>query len=759
MIIPTGLIARLIRKIAEGANRPVGTPDEPPPGEPKKPDEPPDAWDRSAAVLAKHGALPMLGALTILMMVIYSNVFHGEVAGDDLTFHMAESTRLADCLRNLDFDFWNPSANAGYASAYYYQVIPQMASAIPAAIFGSELFWFQLTVFLPLVLAPAAAYRGMRLIGATPWQALLAAACVGLMNGQSRWGAGNAGTFQVGLYTQTWALAGFPLALGHGARWISEGKGLASAIAWGTFCGLCHPFAGIALGIALGFGVAANLVLIGTDQLFAMLAPMLPPTGWPALLAQRWQKPPVRDFNREAIRLVILGGLLIVATLPGWITLLVDYDGFGGFPHRVNDEVGPGFQGLLGWHVRGQVLDFDHIRVLTWSLPVALIFARAKYLRWLWTPALVYVLFLGLGPHIGTTQDDLFPAVRFLGALQIVCALGIGSGAVLICGYLWRIVDGTTYSYGVRTAIAAVAAGLLVLVTIGGAQDLHRRVMTMPDFANNKRDQLFGVNAILHKEPPGRKQVAAGAENHWWNLLSYVYDRRPSLLQMGGGGLQASPNYDFLWTNRDFAKNAWLYDAPYLVFATSNVASMPKGEDLGHTQDISVRRLATPGLVSPVQITGTLPPGRKAAKVDALAWIKSDLPLKDHMLAYDGFGDAGDPPAGKTLRAWHQESPGDAADIVAELEVEKPTTFVVRESWHPRWHAYIDGDEAPVRRVTPDFPAVDVPAGKHTLALRFERPWWAQASWLAWPGVPFGVWFYFRRREKKRIPEARVVTA
>src|SRR5262249_2244689 len=157
--------------------------------------------------LEHRGAPFAVGALTLGMLILYAPMFRGEIAGDDLTFHMAESARIADCLSVLDFDLWNPSANAGFASAYYYQVVPQLVSAIPAAVFGHHLFFFQLSVFLPLVLAPAAAYRGMRLLGATPWQAALAALAIGFQNGQSRWGTGNAGTFAVGLYTQTWALA------------------------------------------------------------------------------------------------------------------------------------------------------------------------------------------------------------------------------------------------------------------------------------------------------------------------------------------------------------------------------------------------------------------------------------------------------------------------------------------------------------------------------------------------------------------------
>ena len=82
----------------------------------------------------------------------------------------------------------------------------------------------------------------------------------------------------------------------------------------------------------------------------------------------------------------------------------------------------------------------------------------------------------------------------------------------------------------------------------------------------------------------------------------------------------------------------------------------------------------------------------------------------------------------------------------------QPTTFMARESWHPRWHAYIDGEEVPIRRVTPDFPAIDVPTGHHMLAFRFERPWWATASWLAWPGVVLMAWWWSRRRDRSGSP-------
>jgi hypothetical protein len=257
--------------------------------------------------------------------------------------------------------------------------------------------------------------------------------------------------------------------------------------------------------------------------------------------------------------------------------------------------------------------------------------------------------------------------------------------------------------------------------------------------------------------------VGPGCENHWWNLLSYVYAKVPAMLQMGGGGLQASPNYDFLWTVRDLPKAAWIYDAPYLVFERSKQNGMPVGEVVIETGTYLVRKLPTDGLVSPIRITGVLPAGKTGAGTPArnaaLEWAKTSLPLENRHLVYAGYGQPGVEPAGKTLRSFRQDSPGDEADLVAEVEATAPTTFMFRESWHPRWHAYLDGAEVPIRRVTPDFPAVDVPTGKHLLQLRFERPWWAQLAWLAWPGAVLAAWLGLRAYHRRRLPGARVVNA
>ncbi|MGE0550231.1 MAG: hypothetical protein AB7O24_05805 [Kofleriaceae bacterium] len=837
--------------------------------------EPPDAFDRAAAWLMNHGALPALALLTVVFALVYGKVFLGEPVGDDLTFHFAESARIADCLRAGDFDFWNPSANAGYASAYYYQVIPQLASAIPAALFGHHLFWFQLSVVLPLVLVPAAGYRGMRMMGASPWQSVIAGGLIALTIGQSRWGHGSDGTFSVGLYTQTWALAAFPLALGHGVRWLRDGRSLVPAIAWGTFVGLCHPFSGVSLAVTLMLGVIAGLFLRDvwirahiadcvcvavfgggmflayhawggkpTSELtvvvaIAMIAPVLglasrrdlgqrrvtlwiafvgvalavvtligagvvvrliasvqlqhrvlhvaivvaaiPSTFGMVLVLLRRRQPVPRTPDppvwwREPARLVVLGGLLLIATLPGWLTLYVDSDGWGGFPHRVNDEVGPGFIDLGRWYATGAIFDYQRWTMITCALPIVLIAARDSSLRWLWFAGFGFAALLGLGPHMPKTSDDLIPAVRFLGAMQIVFALAVGAGAFAIGRSLcnsaedsalvkflrktFPAADLATAQFWIRTTVAAVAAVCLVGV-MTGMMTLHSRLRPLQDDKGSHRPQLMKMIELLSSQPQGRKQAGPGATSHWWNQLPYVYARVPALWQLGGGGLQASPNYTFLWHERDYIKNAYLYDAPYVVFQRDKAAGVPVGEVLGQTLNYELRRLPSPGLVSPVQVIEMLPADRKAAHDRAVEWVKSELPTKDQVYGYRP-GAVTAAPEAKTIRSWRQDSPGDAADIYAEVEVKAPTTFIARESWHPRWHVYVDGIEAPVRRVTPYFLAVDVAQGHHVIAFRFERPWWAHAAWLAWPATVLGTWLALwmlaRRRRHTPLPSATVVT-
>ena len=195
-------------------------------------------------------------------------------------------------------------------------------------------------------------------------------------------------------------------------RWIDEGRGLGAAVGWGLFVGLCHPFAGVVLGVALAVG-----------------------TPW--LVFWWWWNGEPR--YRPLLRILVLGALLVLGSACAWLPVIVDYEGFGGFPHRVADEIGPGFVKLWSWLSSGGLIDQGRLPVLTALLPVVAVFGRAPWLSRWWVAAVTFATLLGMGPLLGKAgDDDLIPMVRFYGALQISLAVIAGAGAMVVVERVWR---------------------------------------------------------------------------------------------------------------------------------------------------------------------------------------------------------------------------------------------------------------------------------------------------------------------------------
>jgi hypothetical protein len=776
----------------------------------------PERWRALAPAL-------LVTAMSVLSLWIYWGVFHGEVAGDDNTFHFAEAARIRDCFAHHDFDLWNPSSNSGFATGYYYQLLPAMVPAIGSWLLGgSILFWFQLGVFVPFVLAPIATYRGMRMMKMSPWEACGAAIALAMCAGGSKWGFNSDGTFSVGLYTQGWAFVAFPLALGHGARWIDEGRSLGPAAVWGLFVGLSHPVAGVALGIALFAGELGRWVACGWHALrllgvggfrvvrvilFAALLTAISyaafawgdvleivlveivlaaiMAGWWLLRDQviAWWERPLLPSDGPAVlpafgRLAVLGAFLLVGSASAWLPVLVDYIGFGGFPHRVGGED--------GWHLKdlkdaigGHLLDEGRLGVLTMLVPLVAIFVRASWLPRLWAAAISFFAIMMIGPQLPKGSDDLFPAIRVLGGLQVTLALAVGGGFVVLVARARTLLRGWSYELHAREILGAIAGAIAFSCVYGGTVLIASRARAAQDYPDFHREELPELWAAIGNQMQGREQVRAGAEAHWSNLLPFVYEGRNAMLQMGGAGLQSSPNYVFLWEQQDPTRSAYIYDAPLVILKADQEDNVSGGTVVMKTAHYELKEFPASGLVVPVHVLGTVPIewdrtdkngkliGRYSER-DAIRqgiikhWLRTDMPMRNEVYAYPRSGDAGDLPEGIVIAYSRQPSGGDDPDITADVQASKPTTFEVKESWHPRWVAFVDGQPATIRRVTPDYMALDVPAGRHHLAWRFDRPLWTWLIWLLWPAMGVLGWAITRRLERdatRPLPAARAITA
>ncbi|MEP7336979.1 MAG: hypothetical protein ABI977_04490, partial [Acidobacteriota bacterium] len=573
-------------------------------------------WRSMLTALHRYCPLVLLGLITILLGWSFAHVFAGEPGGSDNSFHYGELARLAAAIRAGDWNWWIPIGNSGFASGYYYQVLPQALPALLSAVTGlSPLVCFQLGIFVPLVLVPAVAYRAVRIAGGTSWQALGAAIAIPFAVGGSRWGHGADGTFTVGLYTQLWALAAFPLALAHATRWLEDRRGLAAALAWGVFVGLCHPFAGVALGLALLAGTVRGAVMIWRFP-FARLPHHQVATA-----------PRTVPVSAEWSRLIVLGGLLLLGAACAWLPVLVDYEGFGGFPHRAADEIGPGFIELARWFVEGQILDEGRaLSLMTALLPLVLYLARTRWLPRLWAAALVFAFLLGVGPHLPKIGDDLLSPVRFIGPLQIVLAMCVGIGVAALAERVWQVDLSERRQSAARVGVLAAVALVTLLVATSGIQILRGRVKVATDLPGIARDQLRVVMDAMKTAPPGRFQVYGSAANHWSMMLPDVETGRSSSAIPGGAALQSSPNYVYHRDLEDPARVAWVFDAPLVL---ARPGELHLGKVLKTANAYELRVLPAPGLVSPVQVTGELPSGRNAPRAAGLQWLASELPLQN----------------------------------------------------------------------------------------------------------------------------------
>jgi hypothetical protein len=66
----------------------------------------------------------------------------------------------------------------------------------------------------------------------------------------------------------------------------------------------------------------------------------------------------------------------------------------------------------------------------------------------------------------------------------------------------------------------------------------------------------------------------------------------------------------------------------------------------------------------------------------------------------------------------------------ADIEAARPTYLLFKMTWHPNWRALIDGAPAPTVMLSPGFIGVHVPAGRHTVVLRYQG-----SAWKLWPAL------------------------
>lgn len=656
-------------------------------------DQPPPSRSALTSWFLDHWSVIAVVAIVLVQFALLAPLFGpGEPAGDDLSIHLAETAHIARALAQGDMELWNPTANAGFASGYYYQILPQLLPALLSLIFGgllSLLFVFKLCIAVPLALLPATTYRALRVAGVAKAEAVGAAFAIGFVFTPFKWGLGVDSLFTTGLYSQAWGVLFVPLAIVYADRYLRLGEGRGRAVGYALLVGLCHPFFGFALG--------------------------------PAILLTPWWRAGILTALRRG---TILLGLVLTASAFFWLPILVHYDSFGGFPARVADEAGIAPVRFVKVLVRGGFFDLGRVPAYTILLVPALALAvwrRSAVGLYVFCAGAIFALAVALGPVVGKTDGDLIPAIRFLGMMQLMWAGLAGMGAVAIGRTILeakRLPISRGLARGALTG-AGVAAAVYIVVTAR----IGERTRLIDDFKGQDRSAMLELIKELEVLPHGRILGARelGTAAHWWMYMPSVYANTPAMRAYGGAALQSSPNYVYLRTY-PFDGNLALWGVRYVLARADKPTPWIGTKERKRVRDYKLLEIPTLGLFRPIGILRQIPSDRKTREKTTNQWLRSPEPAIGMHLEIGGSSGATQNLPVDILSEYEGLSRYDGA-----VKSAKGGTVALAVTYHPGWRATVDGKAVPIRRVSPDFMAVDVPPGEHMIIYRFSRPWWTWA--------------------------------
>jgi hypothetical protein len=163
------------------------------------------------------------------------------------------------------------------------------------------------------------------------------------------------------------------------------------------------------------------------------------------------------------------------------------------------------------------------------------------------------------------------------------------------------------------------------------------------------------------------------------------------------------------------------------------------------------------GLLQVVDTTAPIATDRQGIDAAIGAFLRSSMPAEAEYPVLDLVGA---PPSRPTAQPGTATatSPGRvdvtydlSADGVVggEVTADRPAAVVLKMSYHPRWRATVDGQEAPLVPVAPGYLAVDVPPGRHAVEFRYHAvSGWETLGWFALAAAVLGALHLADRRSR-----------
>jgi hypothetical protein len=640
---------------------------------------------------------------------------------------------------------WFPYLGLGSPHFLHYQSLPAMLTGLAGVVIGPNAA-FRWSLYLLLCGWPVSVYAGARLFGlpraagagaAVLAPFLMSATHIGYETKSYIWTG-------FGVWTQLWAAIVLPIAWGASWRAVRDGTGVLLAVA------------AIALTSAFHFETG-----------YLAFLPLL---IWPLAASGG-----VRARLRRA---VLIGGLALAAT--SWVIIPL----LSQRPWAATNEIlqgtplvdGYGAGQVLSWLVRGQLLDWGRLPVITLAAAVGLAWSLTRWsdLGRALFGILVACTVLSFGRATFGSLANLLPGSadiffrRFMMGIQLAALLLAGMGASLALARLRRWLRAIP-RWPRLQAVAIAALGLAVLAPAWTQLEALTAHNASAIRAQQRAQRRAGpaVSELLRLARYGRTgRVYAGMPTNWGArfrvgavpVFEYLASRDVDEVgyTLRTASLMTDPEYFFDERNpSDYV----LFGIRYLLLPREKPPPVPAAR-VASAGRFVLWRVRSGGLVHVGVFVGAIAANRSDIGTRSYAVLTQSAAVAGQFIRVN-FGTratgagapvllpfsprgSGPPGGGPPLAPAAGAVLSQTADLTrgrarATVRLRRAGVVVLSASFDPGWRIEVDGRPVPTVMAAPALVAAKVPAGVHSVTFTFRGfggyPWLLALTFLALAGA------------------------
>ncbi|MBN3033747.1 MAG: hypothetical protein JW873_06595 [Candidatus Saganbacteria bacterium] len=684
-------------------------------------------------------------------------------------------------------DHWVPYWSFGFPVFHHYQHLPHLIVVLTYRLLWQKLslfFVFHLYNFLLLAAFPVILYYSLRRMRFLRLEAACAALFSLTLNCSGGYGF-ELGSFLwggFGIFSQLWAMCLLPLALSSVYRTLEDDK---------------HYF----LSVILLFALANSQVMFGFTALLTSLI----------FLFVRWER---AEIVKRAKRLGLVLAFFFLLIAYFLVPILLDspyhahssYD----FPEKWDSY---GALPVITRFLNGDLLDAGRLPVATVATAAALLlalsrrafkyrFAAAGFLLW-------FLLYFGR-PAWGWLID-LLPLAsalhlhRFVAMVHFFSLVLLGVGLAALFTFTRK-----HFKFPVAVALLAVLAAPVYWDRFCYYENNTTWLRDSKTGYDRDKDDFNAVLGRIRRLPPGR--VYPGRRENWGE--NFKIGHAAVLYYLAPEELPAISSLPFTWalpgdftTQFDQGRPAHfdLFNLRYVIAEPgSPLPAFVKEKKIGRHGRFLLYQVRTTGYFalvrSPLAVYGDknsvwnlMTMWLRSRQVENKQYIsiffdrKAHPGYRDYIILDDRFGFWRLAPGQKIarppgrpesiyeleadLKKWPAAGPflgvisaerAGKNEFSARVKAGQECFLLFKMTYHPGWHAYVDGVEREKVMLSPGLLGVPVAAGAHDVKFVYRAPRWKAWLLLAGLAAVAGLFIWERRRRNVaatfRSPETRVET-